>query len=117
MTSNIIFRCPHCGKMYKIVNCEQNKQIKDLLQSKIAYDNGELDAGIDYAYSPSTVHVCYLYTDFGDTFVVEMIKHDDKYIQGFIKCINCHNTALTSKRCMIEVEDWVADKIFTIKGS
>lgn len=94
MTSNIIFRCPHCGKMYKIVNCEQN--------------NGELDAGIDYAYN--------LYTDFGDTFVVEMIKHDDKYEQGFIKCINCNNTALTSKRCMIEVEDWVADKVFTIKG-
>ena len=103
MTSNIIFRCPHCGKMYKIVNCEQS--------------NRELDAGIDYAYSPSTVHVCYLYTDFGDTFVVEMIKHDDKYTQGFIKCISCHNTALTSKRCMIEVEDWVADKVFTIKGS
>ena len=53
MTSNIIFRCPHCGKMYKIVNCEQY--------------NGELDAGIDYAYN--------LYTDFGDTFVVEMIKY------------------------------------------
>lgn len=95
MTSNIIFRCPHCGKMYKIVNCEQY--------------NGELDAGIDYAYN--------LYTDFGDTFVVEMIKHDDKYTQGFIKCISCNNTALTSKRCMIEVEDWVADKVFTIKGS
>lgn len=95
MTSNIIFRCPHCGKMYKIVNCEQY--------------NGELDAGIDYAYN--------LYTDFGDTFVVEMIKHDDKHIQGFIKCINCNNTALTGKRCMIEVEDWVAEKVFTIKGS
>lgn len=92
MTSNIIFRCPHCGKMYKIVNCEQY--------------NGELDAGIDYAYN--------LYTDFGDTFVVEMIKHDDKYTQGFIKCINCNNTALTGKHCMIEIEDWVADKVFTI---
>ena len=56
MTSNIIFRCPHCGKMYKIVNCEQY--------------NGELDAGIDYAYN--------LYTDFGDTFTVEMIKHNDE---------------------------------------
>ena len=95
MTSNIIFRCPHCGKMYKIVNCEQY--------------NGELDAGIDYAYN--------LYTDFGDTFMVETIKHDDEYTQGFIKCIGCNNTALTSKRCMIEVEDWVADKVFTIKGS
>lgn len=94
MTSNIIFRCPHCGKMYKIVNCEQY--------------NGELDAGIDYAYN--------LYTDFGDTFVVEMIKHDDKYEQGFIKCINCNNTTLTSKRCMIEVEDWVADMLFNVKG-
>ena len=92
MTSNIIFRCPHCGKMYKIVNCEQY--------------NGELDAGIDYAYN--------LYTDFGDTFVVEMIKYDDKHTQGFIKCINCNNTSLTSRRCMIEVEDWVADKVFTI---
>ena len=109
MTSNIIFRCPHCGKMYKIVNCEQNKQTKGLLQSKIAYDNGELDAGIDYAYN--------LYTDFGDTFVVEMIKYDDKHTQGFIKCINCNNTSLTSRRCMIEVEDWVADKVFTVKGS
>lgn len=92
MTSNIIFRCPHCGKMYKMVNCEQY--------------NGELDAGIDYAYN--------LYTDFGDTFVVEMIKYDDKHTQGFIKCINCNNTSLTSRRCMIEVEDWVADKVFTI---
>ena len=92
MTSNIIFRCPHCGKMYKIVNCEQY--------------NGELDAGIDYAYN--------LYTDFGDTFVVEMIKYDDKHTQGFIKCINCNNTSLTSRRCIIEVEDWVADKVFTI---
>ena len=95
MTSNIIFRCPHCGKMYKIVNCEQY--------------NGELDAGMDYAYN--------LYTDFGDTFVVEMIKYDDKHTQGFIKCINCNNTSLTSRRCMIEVEDWVADKVFTVKGS
>lgn len=95
MTSNIIFRCPHCGKMYKIVNCEQY--------------NGELDAGIGYAYN--------LYTDFGDTFVVEMIKYDDKHTQGFIKCINCNNTSLTSRRCMIEVEDWVADKVFTVKGS
>ena len=92
MTSNIIFRCPHCGKMYKIVNCEQY--------------NGELDAGIDYAYN--------LYTDFGDTFVVEMIKYDDKHTQGFIKCINCNNTSLASRRCMIEVEDWVADKVFTV---
>ena len=94
MTSNIIFRCSHCGKMYKIVNCEQY--------------NGELDAGIDYAYN--------LYTDFGDTFVVEMINYDDKHTQGFIKCINCNNTSLTSRRCMIEVEDWVADKVFNVKG-
>ena len=91
----LLFKCPHCGKMYKIVNCEQY--------------NGELDTGIDYAYN--------LYTDFGDTFVVEMIKYDDKHTQGFIKCINCNNTSLTSRRCMIEVEDWVADKVFTVKGS
>lgn len=46
----------------------------------------------------------YLYTDFGDKIYTG---------DGYMKCLNCGKA---SEYELIKCEDWVADKVFEVKG-
>ena len=106
-----------------MINNKENKQTKGLLQSEIAYvllfkcpNCGKIFklVSMDEPYTCFTGQTyTNVYTDFGDKMKVVQID-DDTY---FITTICCNEKVLANGKDLIYTEDWVADKVFTIKGS
>lgn len=100
-----LLKCPHCGKIFKIVHMQYNSF------------GGE-----------------YLVTDFGDTFEIKKqvtiepiykelekgyisIQSFTRTIKSYTNCIHCGKVFyITDNNVLINCEPWIADKVFTIKG-
>lgn len=96
-----LLRCSKCGKIFKIVNTE------DVLTNE----------HINISGNTERVHILNHYTDFGDE-IVETIYYNIgilpfEWSSSQIKCLNC---GYISYPYIKNVDDWVADKVFTVKG-
>lgn len=88
-----LLRCSKCGKIFKIVNT-----------------TAELSLNLTLQDIQTLIH----HTDLGGeiTQVVTYEKGLDNN-SDYIKCINCDEISHVK---IINIDDWVADKVFTVKG-
>lgn len=84
----LLFKCPNCGKIFKLVSMDE-----------------------PYCFAGQTY--TNVYTDFGDKMKVVQIDDDT----AFVTTICCNEKVLAYGKDLIYTEDWVAEKVFTIKGS
>ena len=83
----LLFKCPNCGKVFKLVSMDE-----------------------PYRDFVNCIHTA-IYTDFGDKMnVIEM----DNITWVYTIC--CNQNVISDANDIMVVEDWIADRLFNVKG-